>query len=65
MPCMCGAPDCPSCGRAQGTYPAACYDCQTCWDDPEHAPVCEDCGGRHCPDCGGPCPAAPDEPKED
>ena len=21
MPCMCGAIDCPSCGRAQGTYP--------------------------------------------
>lgn len=27
-PCMCGAPDCPSCGVAQGTY----YDniCEAC-----------------------------------
>lgn len=32
MPCMCGDTQCPSCGRAQGTY-----------EEPDEA-VCDECG---------------------
>jgi len=29
-PCMCGALDCPSCGRAQGTYDSHTTSCGNC-----------------------------------
>ncbi len=29
-PCMCGAPDCPDCGRAMGTYWAETHYCPEC-----------------------------------
>jgi hypothetical protein len=57
--CLCGAPDCKSCGPAQG-YPLHYRLCPECdaeleWDhvEEQHRP-CEACAkAKLCPECGG------------
>lgn len=61
MRCMCGATDCPSCGRAQGyevvkingkwVNPEYCAKCGEQYVSNE-GDICRDCEDEVCPKCG-------------
>ena len=62
MSCMCGATDCPSCGRAQGYTvkfspgrghynPVMCEQCHE-EEVKEEGDLCEVCTEAKCPKCG-------------